>query len=36
MIVNNCPTIFLEILLTVNSLLVSKRMSLLSLVPLND
>jgi hypothetical protein len=36
MIVNSSPTIFLEILLTVNPLLVSKSMSLLSLVPLND
>jgi hypothetical protein len=36
MIVNNSPTGFQVIKLTVNSLLVSKRMSLLSLVPLND
>jgi hypothetical protein len=36
MIVNNSPTKFLDMFLTVNPLLVSKRVPLLSLVPLND
>jgi hypothetical protein len=36
MIVNNSPINFLDMFLTVNPLLVSKCVSLLSLVPLND